>query len=94
MDRLDIFPDRELIDSYRRVFSSPHGKIVLQHMLFDLGVFSEETRTEEDVALRNYGSRLLAIISGGGFDSNTINALINAALKQPIERKQNGNTGE
>lgn len=50
-------PAIERLD-YQATFSTPHGRRVLAHMLFDLGFFAQAT-TPEEAALRNYATTLL-----------------------------------
>lgn len=83
LHRLDLFPEKETIGSYRNIFSTPHGKEVLVHMLFDLGMF-EEVSTPEDMALRNYASRLLKILSGGEVSKDSIQAFSMKLMKQQL----------
>lgn len=47
------------IQAYRRVFRGADGEFVLHHMLSDLQFFNYSVTTEDQVALRNYASRLL-----------------------------------
>ena len=89
MHRLDTFPGEELIQSYRRIFSSKEGPEVLTHMLFELGAFTETSSNPEDVALKNYGLRLLKILGGGEIHADTIELIAKKLVKQPLERKRN-----
>ena len=88
MHRLDLFPDKELIELYRRVFSSSHGLNVLSHMLYDLGVFLEITDGAEDVTLKNYGNRLMKILSGGEPSQLNIEEFAKRLMKQPIPKSK------
>ena len=84
MSRLDMYPGRDLIVNYRYTFSGRQARTVLAHMLYDLGVFQEITDGPEDVALKNYGIRLLSILAGGEISEDTIDNLITRLLKQPL----------
>lgn len=84
--RLDMFPNNELIERYRSVFSSGAGLEVLSHMLFDLGVFVEISGGPEDVALKNYGNRLLSILAGGEPKEDTVKDFTKRLMKQPLPK--------
>ena len=84
MQRHDFFPNNNLIRQYRQVFSSRSGQMVLGHMLFDLGVFLEISDAVEDVALQNYGIRLLKILAGGEPNENSVEEFTKRLMKQPL----------
>ena len=84
MRRLDIFPNNDLIQAYRTTFSTRAGKEVLKHMLYDLGAFQETSEFNEDVVLKNYGTRLLKILAGGEIGEDGIDQFINRLMKQPL----------
>ena len=86
MRRLDLFPNNDLISLYRQVFSSGAGMQVLSHMLYDLGVFVEITEGAEDVALKNYGTRLVNILAGGEPSHDSIEQFTNRLMKQPLPK--------
>ena len=86
MHRLDTFPNADLIAQYRQAFSSRSGQAVLVHMLYDLGVFIETSDAPEDVALRNYGMRLIRILGGGEVDENTMMEFTKRLMKQPLTK--------
>lgn len=88
MHRLDTFPNKELIGHYRRVFSSGPGLAVLTHMLYDLGTFLEVTDGAEDIALKNYGNRLLKILAGGEPSQNSIEEFAKRLMKQPLPKER------
>ena len=92
MNRLDQFPNEALVGQYRQVFSTENGQDVLLHILYDLGMFVEITDGIEDLALNNYGTRLLQILSGGDFNENSMKVFIKQIMKQPLEKKHNDNT--
>lgn len=50
----------KILETYRSVFGTPEGRLVLSHMLVELGVFNEITDSEGEVELHNFGIRLLA----------------------------------
>jgi len=58
--------------------------MVLVHMLYDLGVFVETSDSPEDVALKNYGTRLIKILGGGDVDENTMIEFTKRLMKQPL----------
>lgn len=58
------------------------------HMLYDLGVFQEITNGPEDVALKNFGLRLLKILAGGEPAPESIDAFLVKLMKQPLEKEQ------
>lgn len=90
MHRLETFPTNELICQYRQTFSGRTGISTLTHMLFDLGVFQGISESAEDVALKNYGIRLLEIIGGGRIDGNNMEEFIKRLIKQPLEKEKRG----
>jgi len=83
MQRLRL-PEPDMIAQYRNCFSSRAGQTVLVHMLDDLMVFSHMETTVEDVALKNYGLRLLAILGGGGMAVENVEDFTLRLMKQPI----------
>lgn len=89
MQRLDLFPNNELISQYRQVFSSGAGLTVLSHILYDLGTFLEVSAGPEDIALKNYGNRLLKILSGGEIAEDNLKAFTKQLMKQPLPKERN-----
>jgi hypothetical protein len=85
VNRLDTFPKKELVHTYRKVFSSGPGQQVLIHMLFELGVFLPVTDGAEDIALKNYGNRLLAILAGGSVGKDSLETFVKRVMRQPLE---------
>lgn len=85
MHRLDTFPNNEMIEKYRHVFSTREADEVLAHMMFELGAFLEVSDRVEDVALKNYGTRLLSILGGGEVATNTLSTFIKRLIKQPLK---------
>ncbi len=86
MGRLDLFPNKELIADYQRVFTGRGSEDVLLHILFDDGVF-EETESIEDMTLKNRGIRLLKILGGGEINRETIRVFIRALVRQPAKKE-------
>lgn len=85
---MDLFPNNELIGQYRQVFAGRNGKEVLTHMMYDLGTFQEITSGAEDVALKNFGLRLLKILAGGEPAPESIDAFMVKLMKQPLLKEQ------
>jgi len=86
MRRLDYFPNNDLISLYRQVFSSGPGLTVLSHMLYDLGAFVEVSDGSEDIALKNYGTRILKILAGGEPTQDSIEQFTKRLMKQPLPK--------
>ncbi len=86
--RLDYFPNNDLMAKYRQVFSSAAGNDVICHILFELGVFTEITEGPEDVALKNYGVRLMKILGGGEPHESSMQGFIKRLMKQPLKEKE------
>lgn len=85
----NTWPTNSTVHQYRRVFSTKDGQQVLQHILFELGVFQESIE-ESDVVLRNYGTRLLKILSGDdlhGPDGHAIMVFLQQAMKQQLKKE-------
>lgn len=76
-----------VMQKYRNVFSHKEASEVLYHMLGELGYF-EQSITPEQSALRNYASRLLGILGGGGIHKNTINQLKISLINQPLPKEK------
>ena len=87
MHRLDLFPKNTLVGQYRKVFSTNDGNDVLGHILYDLGVFQETSDSPENVALRNYGLRILKILGGGSPDEDTIKQFTKKLMKQTLQKE-------
>lgn len=85
--RFDFFPTNETISQYRKVFSTGAGLDVLNHMMYDLGLFVYSD-SPEDVALRNYGLRLISILSGDDIDEHTIKAFFKDLMRQQLQKEQ------
>jgi hypothetical protein len=84
-NRLDTFPGSELIKQYRNTFGSNEGKVVLAHMLYELGLFEEVSLSPEDMALKNYASRILRICGGGDVKVDTIKNFISQLNLQKLK---------
>lgn len=78
----------DVVTEYRKVFSSGSGQFVLAHMLHDLGVFREIGEDPEDVALRNFGVRVLSILAGGMPNGGSINEFTKRLMKQPLPKNK------
>lgn len=50
--------DKKMTEYFRRVFSTPDGKVVLEQLLIDLKFF-DECVTETDTALNNYAKFMI-----------------------------------
>jgi len=50
------------VNDLRAVFSSPAGQSVLLWILHEHHVFSTNLKTQEEITLRNWGMKLLALI--------------------------------
>lgn len=87
MEQPDV--SNELSQLYRNVFSSNEGKVVLFHMLEELG-FHQIIQTEEEKVLKNYAMRLLEIVGGGRLDQLSVTTFLNSLMRQPLleERKE------
>jgi len=70
---------------YRNLFSGRSASDVLSHMLYDLGTFTETSETAEDMALKNYGIRLLRILGGGEVGETAIQAMVKQLMKQSLK---------
>lgn len=56
-------------------------------MLYDLGVFEQVHGGAEDIALKNYGNRLLKILSGSEVNDSSIKEFVNKLMRQPISKE-------
>ena len=68
--------------AYKAIFSSPQGKLVLKHMLVELGFFDTDVRDERDMGRQDYSRRLLWIL--GVTDEVNIQGVIDSFLKLPL----------
>jgi hypothetical protein len=57
-------------------------------MLVDLGLFEQISDGVEDVALKNYGNRLLEILAGGEPTKDNIQRFAESLMKQPLPKKK------
>lgn len=57
-EKIIIERDKKMTECYRRVFSTPDGRIVLQQILEDLKFF-DECISETDVALNNFAKFMI-----------------------------------
>lgn len=78
---------REVQELYRKVFESYEGRMVLTHMLTELGYFSLADN-ETEVVLQNYAKKLLQncgiLTRMNVYDLD----LINAMMAIPLEKKK------
>lgn len=74
-----VTPEQEITNAYRRTFESLEGRLVLAHLLTDLGVFNELEPTDEEVANHNAGIRILARL--GIIKAENIQAIIDSLMK-------------
>ena len=87
MDRLDTFPGKELIGQYRQVFSTSAGKEILDHMLWELGLFAQIGDDNESIALKNYATRLVHILAGGELGKSAKQSFVYQLMKQPLPKE-------
>lgn len=85
---LNTFPKNDLISHYRATFSTSAGKEVLKHIHFELGTFSPSVNSPEEVALKNYGSRLLYLLSGGEPSEDSIGVFMDNLMKQALPEEK------
>lgn len=78
----------EIMRAYRVLFSKKEAEFVLMHMLVELGVFAPITDSQEDVALKNYGMRILQILGGGKVEGDAIKQFIARLIRQPLPEIQ------
>jgi hypothetical protein len=86
--RLDFFPGKDLMQNYRNVFGAHDGPKVLNHMLYELGLFEDTSMNPEDSALKNYASRLLRILGGGEVRQAAVELLIKQLNLQPLPKEK------
>ena len=72
----------DAIKDFRALFSSNLGKNVLKMLLWDMGFFTESS-TEEQVAMKNYATRLVSML-GGNDPTEAIPSFVDVLLKLPI----------
>lgn len=82
------FVDIDMVKKYRNVFSSAEGQKVLSHILTDLRCFDEHAVCGENI-LKNYASRILAILGGGGVSPDTANVLVRSLCNQSLGEAEN-----
>lgn len=51
--------DKLMTECFRRVFSTPDGKIVLHQLLKDLEFFNSKISNEREIALNNYAKFMI-----------------------------------
>ena len=57
--RIIIERDKRMTECFRRVFSTPDGKIVLHQLLYDLEFFNHRIENERQIALNNYAKFMI-----------------------------------
>ena len=77
----------ELAQLYRNVFSTNEGKVVLFHMLEELG-FHQIIQTEEERIMKNYAMRLIFLIGGGRLDQSSVTIFLNSLMRQPLPEEE------
>jgi len=77
----------ELRQHYRNCFSSPSGKVVLKHMLYEMRLFNDDIdeNDQDSRVLRNYASTLIERLGCGDDTDATLEAIVNAILGLPIK---------
>lgn len=86
---MQLNASNEIATLYRDVFSTNKGQVVFFHLLQSMMVY-DVTSTAEEVALRNFGIQLQALIGGGYIDQSTVQEFTKRLMKQPLpkERKE------
>ncbi len=51
--------DRDQIVAYRNCFSTDSGRTVLSHLLTEAGVFDDNLKTSEEMAVENFAKKIL-----------------------------------
>ena len=51
--------DKQMSEYFRRVFSTPDGKVVLYQLLLDLQFFNCKISSEREIALNNYAKFMI-----------------------------------
>ena len=84
-DNMQMFPNNEIVRTYRNRYRGHEGAKVLYHQAFETGFFSDVPDVSpEAAALRAYLSRLLIILGGGEIGLNAFEAMVNVLLNQPL----------
>ena len=73
----------QLINYYRNVFNTDEGRVVLAHLLTDLGLFNELEATEEEVARHNAAIRILRNL--GIIRPSNIAPMVNSLMDLPVK---------
>ncbi len=76
----------QLRQHYRNCFSSPSGRVVLKHMLYEMRLFNDDITADdhESRVLRNYASTLIERLGCSDDTDITLEAIITAILNLPI----------
>ncbi len=72
----------ELRQHYRNTFSSPSGKVVLKHILYEMRLFNDDITADDHDSrvLRNYASTLIERLGCADDTDATLEAIITAIL--------------
>lgn len=76
----------ELRQHYRNCFSSPSGKVVLKHMLYEMRLFNDDITAEDQDSrvMRNYASTIIERLGCADDTDATLNAIIDAIINLPM----------
>lgn len=71
---------------YRACFSSPSGRVVLKHMLFEMRFFNDEITSDDEDSrvLRNYASTIIERLGCADDTGVTMDAILDAVLNLPM----------
>lgn len=58
-EKINIERDKKMTECFRRVFSTPDGKIVLHQILEDLEFFNCRINSPQEIALNNYAKFMI-----------------------------------
>jgi hypothetical protein len=73
--------DKLMTECFRRVFSTPEGKIVLHQLLKDLEFFNYKISNEREIALNNYAKFMIFKRLGCNNDKQISDAIFNCNKK-------------
>jgi len=77
--------DKDIVKHYRNTFLSPSGKIVLAHMLTELGLFDQVLDTEAEKVRADYAKRILMLC--GIWLPDNIENVIEYLFKVPVKEE-------
>lgn len=77
----------KLRQDYRLCFTSPAGKVVLKHMLYEMRFFNDniEADDQDGRVLRNYASLLIERLGCADSPDKTLDVIIDAITTLPIK---------